>query len=1005
MVSPFGMYGGGGSYASPEARALSTITPTSYDWRDQGKVMSKLVSDVSFMAGMQRKMQKGIDDANQNFIQQIQSLLSDILSLISGSGGDTGLDFGDLKYILEAIGALFGFGDGVLPINLFSAAWHFFSEYILPVDNFQEVIDEMVDSLIGSVLDIFGTTPIVGQALEQLAVIISQIRDALDPIIIAVNALFTAIGGDSDTGDLGPFGALWDSLSTMFGTITAPVAALLAPIFVQISTWTAPFIDGLTSIVEVVTNIINMLTGGVNSIDDFIGGTFNPVNIILNLITALIDNGLSGVGGEDWADLVLGLFGVSGGDQSTFNQLGTNLMSFLGGINLNTGSFDLFGSAQQFLQNVLTPSGALTTWTQLPQHLFGNLQTGSGTNLFPDPSFDDAGSLDGLGGLWDWSSTGRTKAGSAHTTANGSLKDLIGIPIKTVEGDITILTGYLKWTSVTSTAGQKFKLCANAYDENDFLISDANRIVASITAPGADSGTYSGNTSGWVKLMGQHQAPAGTSYVRFCLEIDATCLTGDIYLDDCVHTLDSGMIDANFLKNLENFTGKWDGTNVGGFQGIEDLIATLGHYTDGLGSAFTQGGGLSNVDLTTLFNLATNQTNNAITANFQAALHTLILGNRTNKSAGFGANPTSQGSLTVDAYSSAGALTTQTVAAGQAVGHIWNVPEFATYGYVDLQLSIPAGTNDVRVNIYKVNTTTSPNAKTALFNSADIHTQIGTANSIIRILLPSMPQVQASDQLVIEFANNSATNALTTVFKATAIPNNTNDIVQNTGWTRAISAGGVSPASLTSAQGSYSGNVPYMMIGITNVPANYQPPQQTPYLASGSYAWAAPTWQSNGDIVELVGCGAGGGGGGSFNFVGGQGGRKGIWNSVKLIVGTDIKLGSSVGIVIGTEGSGGSSILGDGTAGTSTTFVYQDPAGGFHTLTCAGGAGGANGGNDLNGESSGNYTFDNLPYFGGAAVGSNAHGNVPGGGGGGGFSYTAGATGSDGSGWVLAKQP
>lgn len=292
MSAPFGMYGGY-KRESTESRALGSITSDSYDYRDQAKFLSKMAGDVSYMAAYMRKMQRGIDSANENFVQQIQSLLNDFMVLLAGNG-DTGLDFGDLKYVLQAIGALFGFGDGPLPINLFQAAWHFFSTYILPVSNFQEAIEMIIDGLIAGVLDLFGEVPIVGQALQQLAVIISELRDILMPLLEAVQGLFDAIGYAFDD-DLGPFGDLMKALNKAFGAITEPVAEALAPLLAILATWTAPLMDGLTYIVQAVTNIINTLTNGIHDIQYYAESGFDPLQMLLDIIETLIDNGILAV--------------------------------------------------------------------------------------------------------------------------------------------------------------------------------------------------------------------------------------------------------------------------------------------------------------------------------------------------------------------------------------------------------------------------------------------------------------------------------------------------------------------------------------------------------------------------------------------------------------------------------------------------------------------------------------------------------------------------------------
>ena len=79
MTTP-GQYGTY-TYQSPETRALASITAESYD-KDQAKTIIKLKNDVGYMAAYMRKMQKSIDQANANFIQQIQAFIADIIVLV-----------------------------------------------------------------------------------------------------------------------------------------------------------------------------------------------------------------------------------------------------------------------------------------------------------------------------------------------------------------------------------------------------------------------------------------------------------------------------------------------------------------------------------------------------------------------------------------------------------------------------------------------------------------------------------------------------------------------------------------------------------------------------------------------------------------------------------------------------------------------------------------------------------------------------------------------------------
>jgi len=238
--------GGGYKMESKESSALRSINTDSYDYRDQAKLLTKLTGDVSYLAQYTRQMQQGIDAANDNFIQQLQDFINEILILIGG-GGDTGFDFGDLKYIFQAIGALFGFDTqtgiaSIFPINLFSAAWHFISTYIFPVDNFGEFVDFLIDQFIATILDAFGDIPILGQALEQLFVWITQIRD----LIGAFNEMFGS--WVKSTVDFVYDTVVW--VVETFVEWTEPIATFISStvgfLWGLFESWTAPLVEWIT---------------------------------------------------------------------------------------------------------------------------------------------------------------------------------------------------------------------------------------------------------------------------------------------------------------------------------------------------------------------------------------------------------------------------------------------------------------------------------------------------------------------------------------------------------------------------------------------------------------------------------------------------------------------------------------------------------------------------------------------------------------------------------------
>lgn len=284
---------GGGRMESQESRTLGQFESSKFDYRDQQKNLIQLNNAVGYMSAYMRKMQRGIDSANENFIQQIQGFIQDIFTLFAG-GGDTGFDFGDVGHLFRMLGALFGFDQGIFPFNLFQAAWHFFSNYIIPVNSFQELMDMIIDGAIASILDIFGEVPILGQALQQLAVILSAVRDAIGPIITAINKIFGSFGNWFQ-GDFGVFQPLWDGLVHFFSVITGPIETALTPVLVLLSNWTTGFIDSLGHIIGVATNMISSFFGGTLHFDDFIDGDFNILTAIPAMIRHLINNGILGI--------------------------------------------------------------------------------------------------------------------------------------------------------------------------------------------------------------------------------------------------------------------------------------------------------------------------------------------------------------------------------------------------------------------------------------------------------------------------------------------------------------------------------------------------------------------------------------------------------------------------------------------------------------------------------------------------------------------------------------
>lgn len=254
MTGPFNSNYGAYKYQSTESRTLGSITQDSFDYRDQAKLLSQLTGDISYMSAYMRKMQKGIDDANQNFVQQFQSLINDMAVIFGGGQGDTGFEWGDFGNLLQMVGALFGFdAETGVPNNANAAAGYFISQYFLSNQSWQDVVDYSVDNSIAGAISIFGEIPILGQSIEQLGVILSQMRDTNYTINTVLNQFFSSFGITPDHptntwSDLfnGLFG-LYDGLAALFSDTNY---GQFQPIFEQMQRWDQQVMDAIIKLTQ-----------------------------------------------------------------------------------------------------------------------------------------------------------------------------------------------------------------------------------------------------------------------------------------------------------------------------------------------------------------------------------------------------------------------------------------------------------------------------------------------------------------------------------------------------------------------------------------------------------------------------------------------------------------------------------------------------------------------------------------------------------------------------------
>jgi hypothetical protein len=261
----------------------------------------------------------------------------------------------------------------------------------------------------------------------------------------------------------------------------------------------------------------------------------------------------------------------------------------------------------------------------------------------------------------------------------------------------------------------------------------------------------------------------------------------------------------------------------------------------------------------------------------------------------------------------------------------------------------------------------------------------------------------------------TGTHSIAGLTSGTWLPND-NTTPAKQGAIRTDSA--ATTVSFATLSGWYSGNVPWMGLGIAtgDVVPDYHAPRTTQITTVGPYVYDVPDWA---DVIDEIKVGAAGGGHGGDNIANrtGEGGWAGLWDSRTLTRGVDFPDTTGVQLT-GTIGTGGAAggVNASGGAGTATTRAAI--AGGDVARSAAGGVGGTHydtdGFGDKFGDSPGNHDHNGVTYPGGgiATGGSSnngAAGQPPGGGGGGGGGGTwgiawVGGPGARGGAWYVARQ-
>lgn len=160
---------------SPKVRNLRKIDSGKYN-QEFVQNIAGLNSATDYMAQYLIVMQKGVDEANKNIIQKIQDFIADLIIIFTG-GSDTGFEFGDLEYIVQALGALFGFQGMSGPINLLEAAVHFLTNFLMPSTEWGDALDNPVKAAFLMLAELLEMIPFVGETLSEL---VENIADGLN---------------------------------------------------------------------------------------------------------------------------------------------------------------------------------------------------------------------------------------------------------------------------------------------------------------------------------------------------------------------------------------------------------------------------------------------------------------------------------------------------------------------------------------------------------------------------------------------------------------------------------------------------------------------------------------------------------------------------------------------------------------------------------------------------------------------------------------------------------
>lgn len=356
---------GGQAPKTLEQKALDATKTSQYTFinKDFVKNMAFLNQTVDIHTQFLNKLQKGVDAANENIFEQIQGFAADLFLIFAGLE-PTGIDIGDLKYVFQALGAIFGINPSTpFPLNLFEAVGHMFTSYIAPLEQFTDVI---FDAISAWALEL-GFDPAFLDAVGNLKDTIESLGHTMGDLFGRILDLFNIFGGLGSAFD--PAAGLLSNIMDFFSDIVMPS---LKPVLQTISSWTVPFINALTGTVHTIETILKAFMGEADEADllgilnfasifngiNFNTLSFNPIGAAVDWLGSLIPrvgNVLQSVFGN-WFSWIPVSSIFDGAKELLFNGQfdgagsielnGTTEFSWDGTVYLNGGGEEVPGSAK-----------------------------------------------------------------------------------------------------------------------------------------------------------------------------------------------------------------------------------------------------------------------------------------------------------------------------------------------------------------------------------------------------------------------------------------------------------------------------------------------------------------------------------------------------------------------------------------------------------------------------------------------------------------------------------